>query len=401
MEASSPAEPLPNPIPAVLGTSESNDESRGREVVASKGHNGSTSDGAAGLPEANEVNALSKSQLKKQKRKQVWEDKKEDRKRQRKEKRHDRQERKRAERDAQIAEAEAEGRDPEEVRKSFQPPRRTSQLVPLTFIVDCDFERYMTEHELVSLSTQITRCYSTNKSAEYRAQLFFSSWEGALKTRFETVYDNNHLRWHDSHFTERDFVGAASAAHDIMGESKQDDLPGVLRHHPQAANQDANLPAGSPPAARDDTPADGPSVVYLTSDSPHTLDRLEPYTSYVVGGIVDRNREKGICYKRAAARGVRTAKLPIGEHMTMASRFVLTTNQVVEIMSKWLECGDWGAAFAAIIPQRKGGKLRDPTTGAAENDEGDESGQGVPVLEKLEPAQDQEEAVEAYNEAAT
>ena len=37
----------------------------------------------------------------------------------------------------------------------------------------------------------------------------------------------------------------------------------------------------------------------------------------------------------------------------MASRQVLTVNQVLEIMLHWLEVGDWEKAFMAIIPKRK------------------------------------------------
>ncbi|EHY58531.1 tRNA (guanine(9)-N(1))-methyltransferase [Exophiala dermatitidis] len=99
-------------------------------------------------------------------------------------------------------------------------------------------------------------------------------------------------------------------------------------------------------------------VVYLTSDSPDTLTELSPYSTYIVGGLVDKNRHKGICYKIARERGIKTAKLPIGEYMEMQSRKVLATNHVVEIMVRWLECGDWGEAFLKVIPKRKGGRLR-------------------------------------------
>ena len=99
-------------------------------------------------------------------------------------------------------------------------------------------------------------------------------------------------------------------------------------------------------------------MVYLTSESPDTLTELKPYSTYIVGGLVDRNRHKGICYKRAMDRGLKTAKLPIGDYMQMASRFVLATNHVSEIMVRWLELGDWGEAFLRVVPKRKGGVLK-------------------------------------------
>ena len=37
----------------------------------------------------------------------------------------------------------------------------------------------------------------------------------------------------------------------------------------------------------------------------------------------------------------------------MASRHVLTVNQVLEIMLRWLEVKDWENAFLSVIPKRK------------------------------------------------
>jgi tRNA (guanine9-N1)-methyltransferase len=135
-----------------------------------------------------------------------------------------------------------------------------------------------------------------------------------------------------------------------------------------------------------------PKLVYLSSDSPHTLERLSPDTSYIIGGIVDKNRHKGICYKRACERGIPTAKLPIGEFMTMQSRTVLTVNHVVEIMLKWLETGDWGEAFLKVIPKRKEAKLRTHRNGSEiKDDEGSDREQDPE--ERPEDVQDPEEAI--------
>jgi tRNA (guanine9-N1)-methyltransferase len=88
------------------------------------------------------------------------------------------------------------------------------------------------------------------------------------------------------------------------------------------------------------------------------LTELKPYSTYIIGALVDKNRHKAVCYKQAVAKGIKTAKLPIGEYIEMSHRSVLATNHVVEIMLRWLECRDWGEAFMKVIPQRKGGRLK-------------------------------------------
>jgi tRNA (guanine9-N1)-methyltransferase len=136
-------------------------------------------------------------------------------------------------------------------------------------------------------------------------------------------------------------------------------------------------------------------VVYLTSESPNTLTVLKPYSTYIIGGLVDKNREKGICYKRAVEAGVKTAKLPIGEFMEMQSRKVLATNHVNEICVKWLECGDWGEAFLKVIPKRKGGKLKgDHGEQAVETEEDDDGEDADGVTNDVEEVEDAEIATD-------
>lgn len=77
----------------------------------------------------------------------------------------------------------------------------------------------------------------------------------------------------------------------------------------------------------------------------------------------------------------------------MASRVVLTTNQVVEIMLKWLECRDWQQAFLKVIPQRKGpeAKAADAKTKSrgeeaedGDEDYAEEEGESKEVAEAVE-----------------
>lgn len=69
---------------------------------------------------------------------------------------------------------------------------------------------------------------------------------------------------------------------------------------------------------------DHKSIVYLTSDSDNVLNELEPNTTYIIGGLVDHNHHKGLSFERAQKNGLRTARLPLSEHIEMKTRSVLT-----------------------------------------------------------------------------
>jgi tRNA (guanine9-N1)-methyltransferase len=321
----------------------------------------------------------------------------------------------------------------------------------------------MTEREMISLGSQLTRSYSDNHKALFQAHLFVSSWGGQLRERFNTVLEKHHENWRRVTFMEEDFVKAATRAKELMNGPMGGKLAGafaighndkigapngaessaetvveegaVLKEQDTAAEevhrtvQDSrkqeNDVAEKPPTALAEDPkeplnditkelvhatngevdisedvdadetAQTPNfqaekegeVVYLTSDSPHTLERLQPYSTYIIGGLVDKNRHKGICYKTACDRGIKTAKLPIGKFMEMQSRFVLATNHVVEIMLRWLECGDWGQSFVKVMPKRKGGVLK-----AASESKQDEHGVELEVEDMAPRSGDDEEA---------
>ncbi|PHH49976.1 tRNA (guanine(9)-N1)-methyltransferase [Ceratocystis fimbriata CBS 114723] len=321
---------------------------------------------------------MSKNQMKKLKRKLAWEEGAEERKHQRRVKQKLRKERRRNDHQALVAQAIAEGRDPAEL--NIQPQRPNPVKVPVSLVIDCDFEQYMTEKELISLSSQITRSYSENRKARFRSHLVMSSWKGKMRERYETVFADQFKYWKDVTFIESDFVEAAKQMKEIMAGPSGGTVIATLQT-PENGSPAIHVENANEPLEPDvDETGYSPDVVYLSSDSPYVIERLEPGTSYVIGGIVDKNREKGLCYKIARERKVRTAKLPIGEYMVMQSRQVLTTNQVVEIMLKWLELGDWGQAFLAVIPKRKGGRLK-----------GDVSLEGSSIVENENEGADEEE----------
>ncbi|KAI7158199.1 hypothetical protein KC349_g5027 [Hortaea werneckii] len=375
-------------------------------------------------------NPISKNQAKKLRKKAEWEAGREDRKVIRKEKMTARKERKRAARNS------AAPPQPDTVKAK---PQRSVQL-PITFLLDCDFDDLMRDNERISLASQITRCYSDNKNSLFRAHLTICSFGGQLRKRFDTIL-THYTGWRGVRFLDEDFILASEMAKGwMLGEGgrksngkenetkkvgsdakEQTVAAGGIEEADAATEETKPKSADKAESNRETQPQSQQSrkpeteggefkgvfskyadladsdkrklqeegeVVYLTSDSPHTLTEMKPFSTYIIGGLVDKNREKGICYKRACEAAekckvegrkmeVKTAKLPIGEYLEMSSRKVLATNHVNEIMLKWLECGDWGEAFMRVIPKRKGGKLREEEENAAqekedEDDAGDE-----------------------------
>ncbi|KAK5061177.1 hypothetical protein LTR84_007719 [Exophiala bonariae] len=346
---------------------------------------------------------MSKNQLKKQRKRDQWEAGRDYRKAKRKQKIQERRQRKRDAREEERVQQENGGASATTALTTKQPlPRRRPVLLPITIMIDCGFDDLMMEKERISLGSQLTRSYSDNWRAPFQTHLVISSWGGLLEERFNTVLRKYHLNWKGVTFEKEGFVDAAQKAHEFMRGPKGGKLLGIFKPaeaepegtngsearqpstdkvqpHPSttpgatdpssttsttSGNLDSAQLQAPPPTPPEQSPTstapspDSGEIIYLSSDSPDTLSTLRPYSTYIVGGLVDKNRHKGICYRTACERGIKTAKLPIGEYLEMQSRKVLTTNHVVEIMIRYLECGDWGEAFLKVIPKRKGGKLR-------------------------------------------
>lgn len=342
---------------------------------------------------------LSKSQLKKLKKKEEWEAKRDDRKVKRRVKAKARKERRRA--------------NPE-TYSAWQQTKRSAAAhaaqipVPVSIVFDCSYDDLMNETELVSLCSQLTRAYSDSRKSVWRPKMVVSSFGGKLRERFETVLYRTHEHWKGVEFLEGDFVEAADRAVELRGnvgeawrgcialsgetgtvegsatgglvESVKEENDVIDVKKEEYALVEVKKEAGgtngnsSPPNPSHTAPSQLPpthpsqdimpgETIYLSSDSPNILTSLKPNSTYIIGALVDKNRHKGACYKAACSANVKTAKLPIREFMQMTSRQVLATSHVGEIMLKWLEYGDWGRAFMEVIPTRKGGVLRDDGSG--------------------------------------
>ncbi|KAI9324525.1 guanine-9--methyltransferase domain-containing protein 2-like protein [Obelidium mucronatum] len=258
---------------------------------------------------------LSRNALKRQRKEEAWLAGAEERKKMRKEKKKERKE-----------------KDREKETNTGRPPKidKDRPTSSVRIVIDCDFEQpenKMNPAEVKSMAKQLNRSYAQNRRAMIPAQLSFCGLGPELK--------------------------------DSMDKSQKDWKQWKVEI------SEKNLLDAIP---------DKDNIVYLTADSPTILEDLEDTKAYIIGGIVDRNRYKNLCFKRAEAAGLKTAQLPIGEYIQMASRKVLTVNQVVEIMVKYLETKDWQASFLHVIPQRKINP-KDNKKVDGDNDE-DEGGEG-------------------------
>ncbi|XP_051128711.1 tRNA (guanine(9)-N1)-methyltransferase-like [Andrographis paniculata] len=173
-------------------------------------------------------------------------------------------------------------------------------------VIDLEFAHLMSSSELHSLVQQIMYCYSSNGKCPLPAHIWLTGCLGEMKNQLLRIpgYGNWVIEKEDRSYVE------------VFQDQKE-------------------------------------NLVYLTADSENVLDELDPKSIYIIGGLVDRNRWKGITMKKAEEQGIKTAKLPIGAYMKMSSSQVLTVNQVIDVLLKFLETKDWKNSFFQVIPQRK------------------------------------------------
>ncbi|CAM0944448.1 unnamed protein product [Alopecurus aequalis] len=176
-------------------------------------------------------------------------------------------------------------------------------------VLDLEFADLMRPNEIHSLTQQIMYCYAVNGRSATPAHLWLTGCSGEMGTQVQRIPG------FDKWIIEKESKPYLEAFADC-------------KEH----------------------------LVYLTADAETVLDDLDMSKIYIIGGLVDRNRWKGITQKKAVDQGIQSAKLPIGNYLKMSSSQVLTVNQVFEIMQKFVETRDWKTAFFHVIPQRKRGE---------------------------------------------
>mmetsp|Transcript_15289 Transcript_15289/g.35440 ORF Transcript_15289/g.35440 Transcript_15289/m.35440 type:complete len:310 (-) Transcript_15289:3091-4020(-) len=257
---------------------------------------------------------MSKNQLK---RKRKWEKAMEVKRR-----------RKEQQKSIKLAKARAEGRDVEAEKEDMEQRRKDGKgwarrnewwqekfrknSSKYEIYLDCSFEQDMLKSEINSLANQIRYCYASNKKAKHPVKATACSLGGATLDNLKRVSGLDQWKNREFFITDKDII---------------------------------------------QTTKDKSKLVYLTSDSENTLEKLEDDKIYIIGGIVDRNRLKRAAINKAETYGIQTAKLPISDHLNMFSTKVLTCNHVFDILLKWRESnGDWKKTMLEVLPKKKDAK---------------------------------------------
>lgn len=176
--------------------------------------------------------------------------------------------------------------------------------------IDLSLDSQMTDKEKVKCRKQIQRCYSLNRRSAAPVQFHLTGMAGSFRGGSSSM-----------HGFEKWDVHASGANHvSVFGKE---------------------------------------NVVYLSSESENELQELEEGKAYVIGGLVDHNRCKGLCHRLATEQGVKHARLPIDNCLIMKTRQVLTVDQVFAILLNKTQGMSWTDALLAAIPQRKGAKALD------------------------------------------
>lgn len=209
----------------------------------------------------------------------------------------------------------------------INPPRKVRQEQFLEnikkaskVIIDCDFEDLMTDKDLNSMARQLSECYSINRKSDKPFNLIFFDVGERLMT---LLVKNNVSNW----------LGVACVK---KGDHNN------LREYVYSVTESKE---------KEEIKKD---IIYLTADSDNDINELKSENSYIIGGIVDRNKHKLITFNKAQELGISHGKLPIGDMLQLKSSKVLATNHVFAILSHFTnKQADWKEAFLSIIPKRK------------------------------------------------
>lgn len=278
---------------------------------------------------------ISKNQLKKLKKQEEWKKKMEKIKQYKKEKKKEKKRLKREEREKEeklhpknIESEINEIKDKEKLNTPFKTRKELKEEFKqkckngMKVVIDCDFEHLMNEQGNKSMVRQIVDLYSINKisSNPFRVILY-----GVGKQIKEGLEKSDYKNWIgiEIYFKE-DYPSFDKFIEEILYKDDERSLDDIKK-----------------------------DVYYLSADSENNIENIDSNATYIIGGIVDRNKYKGLSLNKAKKLGINHGKFPIGDYLKLQSSQVLTTNHTFHILNEFSIKHDWKEAFVSIIPKRK------------------------------------------------
>uniref|UniRef100_A0A182K9J7 tRNA (guanine(9)-N(1))-methyltransferase n=1 Tax=Anopheles christyi TaxID=43041 RepID=A0A182K9J7_9DIPT len=202
-------------------------------------------------------------------------------------------------------------------RKELKRRKVSYAEAKIEIVIDLSFDQLMIDKDVAKCVKQLLRMYTLNRRSAYPVPLHFVGIEKGGAVERHLARNDGYRHW-DVRFSNEHFMQLFKPS----------------------------------------------TLVYLTSESEHVLDRLEEGCVYVIGGLVDHNQHKGHCYQLAQKHGIRHARLPLAEHLVIKTRTILTINQVFEILLNVQMGKEWQQTLLEVLPARKGVKPKDLADGA-------------------------------------
>lgn len=166
---------------------------------------------------------------------------------------------------------------PNKLRKALKRNKMEDSKNPVRVAIDFDYDELMIDKDISKCAKQLLRVYTVNRKSMMPIRLYYTS----LKEKGRIV---EALRRNDGYENWDIYL-------------KQESYLDIF---------------------------DRDSIVYLTSDSDNVLTELDPKAVYIIGGLVDHNHHKGLSLERAQQNGLKTARLPLSENISIKTRTVLT-----------------------------------------------------------------------------
>ena len=264
-------------------------------------------------------------------------------------------------------ERERRGREAEELRVHLDTCLREAQPVA----VDMGFfgdDTAFTEREANSLANQLTRTYGSIRRREFQLSLHLLSYNGLVGARLDAFGAQGwRVHRHEGSLADVFFdtsppsttneaidpIQSTNTRSMLSGTPIQRQIRGGVASGEAAVKTEHVLPSPQLPAAPTETKSPCRQLCYLTPDAEEELTAVDPCVTYIVGGIVDRNVQKGLSKARADALGIKTARLPLHLAGMKSQRMVLNVDTVCRILGTFSSHqGNWAEVLNAAMPAR-------------------------------------------------